>query len=123
YEQERVRRFPLLLHFSCLHCGFTVTKVPNKPKRKLRRVSIWLSFALVIIVGALLIYLQSDSFRERMRRQIVSQLEYVTGGKVELKTVNWSLRKLQFDVQGLTIRGLEKSTDVPYAHVDSAHFS
>ncbi|HWC18734.1 MAG TPA: hypothetical protein VG498_17115, partial [Terriglobales bacterium] len=91
------------------------------PRRKLR----WLSFAAAAVVAAiaisLLIYLQSDAFHNRVRVELIAQLERVTGGRVELEKFSWNFWHLQFDLDNLTIHGLERPEDIPYVHVDHAH--
>jgi translocation and assembly module TamB len=97
------------------------TAETSKSKRNFRWFRFGLAFALLAFVGLVVAYLESDAFRERVRRELVAQLEAVTGGNVELKSFTWSLVHLQFDVDGLTIRGLENSSELPYAHIDRAH--
>jgi translocation and assembly module TamB len=91
------------------------------PKPKRRWVRFALALALILFVGLLLAYLQSDGFRERVRSELIAEMEGVTGGKVELKSLSWNLARLQFDVNGLTIHGLENSSEPPYAYIDHAH--
>ena len=94
----------------------------SKSKRPLH----WLlGLALVLILGtfALFLYLRTDAFRDRIRKELITQLERATGGRVELKGLKWSLSPLQFDVEELTIHGLEKPSEIPYAHVDRLHVS
>jgi len=94
----------------------------TSPSRKRR----WIVFAAIaaLIIAAIIAavsYLQSNSFREMVRSEIVAQLERVTGGKVEIGSVTWRLSGLQLDVSNLTIHGKEKPGDIPYAHFDHAH--
>ena len=96
--------------------------IPN-PKRRFPRIRLALTLVLVLVVGALLLYLQSGAFHERVRRRVIAQLEYVTGGKAELKNFHWSLALLQFDLDDFTIHGLEKPGETPYAHIDHAHIA
>jgi len=91
------------------------------PRRKLRWFSFGLAAMSAAIVFALLSYLQSDSFHQRVKRELIAQLERVTGGQVDLENFNWNLWHLKFDVDNLTIHGLEKPGDVPYVHIDHAH--
>ena len=77
-----------------------------------------LVFALVIATG---LYLNSNAFRDHVRHKVISELERTTGGRVELKSFTWHLSALEFDVNDLTIHGLESAGEVPYAHVDHAH--
>lgn len=48
----------------------------------------------------------------------MSRLEQMTGGRVEIERFDWNLSRLEFDVHGLTIHGLEGPNEVPYAHAD-----
>src|SRR5438270_12242832 len=93
----------------------------SKPKRKFRWFRFGLAFALIVFVGLVVAYLESGAFRERVRHELVAQLEQITGGTVELKSFTWSLARLQFEVDGLTIHGLENSSELPYLHIDHAH--
>ncbi|HVZ18698.1 MAG TPA: hypothetical protein VG897_16380, partial [Terriglobales bacterium] len=63
-------------------------------------------------------YLTSPHFHDWARRRLVSRLEAMTGGHVELGRFDWNLSKLEFDVHDLTIHGLEEPNEVPYAHAD-----
>src|SRR5690348_5514965 len=92
------------------------------PSRKRRWVVLGAAAAVIVLaVAGTIIYLQSNSFRAVVRSEIVAQLERVTGGKVEVGSITWSLSGLQADVSNLTIHGKEKPGDVPYAHFDHAH--
>ncbi len=91
----------------------------EKLKRKRRIVlQAGIGFALLAVLIALGLYLTSDGFKNRMRLKIVSELEVMTGGRVELGEFQWNLSRLEFDLSNLTIHGLEGPNDVPYAHVD-----
>ena len=63
-------------------------------------------------------YFNSDFFRERMRQKLVSALQSVTGGTVEIGSFQWRASRLEFSVDNLTIHGLEAAGEQPYAHVD-----
>jgi translocation and assembly module TamB len=63
-------------------------------------------------------YLNSAGFQEVVRRRVVAELELVTGGAVEMRQFRWNLSRLEFEVDDLTIHGLEPPTALPYAHVD-----
>jgi translocation and assembly module TamB len=53
-----------------------------------------------------------------VRRRLIAELELITGGRVELGSFHTTPFRLRIDVRNLTIHGLEKPGDVPYAHVD-----
>jgi translocation and assembly module TamB len=63
-------------------------------------------------------YLNSDYFRERMRRELVFALHSFTGGAVEIGSVQWRPSRFELTVDNLTIHGLEAAGEPPYAHVD-----
>src|SRR5690348_11733470 len=93
----------------------------TKPERKLRWLSLALAAMAAGIVLALLVYLESGSFHQRVRRELIAQLERVTGGQVELQKFSWNVWHLEFDVDNLPIHGREKPGYVPYVHIDHAH--
>jgi len=100
-----------------------MTEQTFKPKRRSRRLRLAISITLLAAVVALAAYLQSNAFHQRVRRELIAQLEKVTGGKVELRHFTWSFSKLHFEIDDLTIHGLEQAGDVPYAHLDRAEVS
>jgi len=100
-----------------------MTEEIPKPSRRSRWAKLGIGVVLIALVASLGFYLNSDSFRDRVRRRLVSELEAVTGGKVELKNFVWDFSRLQFEFDDLTIHGLEKPDDIPYAHVDHARVS
>jgi translocation and assembly module TamB len=100
----------------------TVLEAPSatkRPKRKRRIVlQAAIAFALLGAVIAVGLYLTSDGFKNRMRLKVVSELEVMTGGRVELENFQWNLSRLEFDLSNITIHGLEGPNDVPYVHID-----
>jgi translocation and assembly module TamB len=53
-----------------------------------------------------------------VRRRLVSELERITGGRVELASIHTIPFRFLVDVRDLTIHGREPVGEVPYAHVD-----
>ena len=74
---------------------------------------------LLVLLGGLVVYINSDGFREQARLYIVRTLEERTGGQVVLDRFTWNLWQQRFRLEGLTIRGLEPATDPPLAHIES----
>jgi translocation and assembly module TamB len=72
---------------------------------------------LSLVVG-LVLFLNSNSFQDRVRKRVIAELELVTGGKVEIQSFTWSLSRLQFEIGSLTIHGLEPAGAAPYIHAD-----
>ena len=70
------------------------------------------------IILALVWYLRSPQFADFVRRKVIASVEETTGGRVELGSFTWSLAKLQFQADNLTIHGLEGPDQLPYAHAD-----
>ncbi len=73
---------------------------------------------VAVVVGGALWYASTAQFANRVRNEVIEVLERSTGGRVELARFSWHLFKLEAEVDGLTIHGLEAPTDVPYAHLD-----
>src|SRR5690349_24783770 len=90
------------------------------PKPRLPKL--WKYFLLVILVGLLVLaglawYTTTDSFQAAVRRRLVSELERITGGGVELGEVHTTPFRLRAEIRDLTIHGREAPGAVPYAHV------
>ena len=63
----------------------SVSEEIPKSKRRLRWGQLSLGIALLLGAVALSVYLNSNVFRERVRRYVITELETVTGGRVELR--------------------------------------
>jgi len=96
-----------------------VSEERSKPRWKRRVIALIAAgvtlLALAVFAGW---YLRSPQFHEWARQKLVSRLEQVTGGRVEIANFQWSLSQLQFDIHDLTIHGLEGPDQIPYLHAD-----
>jgi translocation and assembly module TamB len=93
----------------------------NKPKsrwRWFRRLLIWPLLGFVVLVLALVIYVHTDSFQARVHGRLISALEQMTGGRVELGKFSVVPFRFRVEVHDLTIHGTEGPGEIPYAHVD-----
>src|SRR6266550_4080535 len=88
------------------------------PRRKIWKylLSILLGGVLLLLVVAW--YMTTDSFQVWVRHRLVTELERITGGRVDLGSFHTIPFRLQAEVLDLTIHGLERPVEVPYAHVD-----
>jgi translocation and assembly module TamB len=82
------------------------------------RVGGALLLLVLVLIAGLLFYASSDHFSQQVRHRVVLVLEEATGGRVEIKSLNWNLRHLSVEVNDLTIHGLEGRGELPYAHLD-----
>ncbi len=73
---------------------------------------------LLLVLGGLAVYTTTDDFQSRVRGELISTLETATGGKVELKRIQFSLRNLAVEADGLVIHGLEGPGEAPYLSAD-----
>lgn len=89
------------------------TPAPRSRKRGMILAGLFLA---VILATAW--YLRSDHFQNQVRNKVVTELERITGGRVELKAFTWNLSQLEFVAEDLTIHGLEPPDVAPYAHID-----
>ena len=94
------------------------TGAGQRKKRRFRRVHAIILLSLTAVLGGLVLYLNSDSFRETVRARVVADLQRMTGGKVEIESFTWKLSTLRFEIRNLTIHGREAANEVPYAHTD-----
>ncbi len=90
----------------------------SRPRRKIWKylLSILLSGLLLLTLAAW--YMTTDSFQVWVRHRLVTELERITGGRVDLGNFHTIPFRLQIEVLDLTIHGLERPVEVPYAHVD-----
>lgn len=88
------------------------------PITRLKRRTRWqavLGISLLLVAGAVAWFLTSDSFRELVRRRVVQRIEEASGGRAELKVFRWNLSQMEFEADGLSIHGKEKSNEPPFA--------
>ncbi len=88
----------------------------------------WLRFPLwfwavmaglfAVLVVAIVWFLGSPAFEEIVRGRVVAELQKASGGKVELQSLHWNVKRLEIEANDLTVRGLEPAGDVPLAHAD-----
>ncbi len=95
---------------------------PPPRSRRLRRLlvfgALWSVLVLIALVAVTAWIAGTPAFQNRVRRAVVAELQKSTGGRVDLKRFTWRLTHLEFEVDDLTIHGLEAPDQVPYAHID-----
>jgi translocation and assembly module TamB len=87
---------------------------PRPARRRFKWMQALVGFLLLGAVVGLAVYLNSDSFREKVRIRVAAELERMTGGRVEIASFAWNLSRLHFEAKGLTIHGLEGRGEEPY---------
>ena len=95
-----------------------MAQAENAPRRRFKWVQAIIGVVLLLTFLYAGWYLTSPYFQEWMRGKLVSELEFVTGGRVELESFHWRLSHLEFQASNLTIHGLEKPGEVPFMHFD-----
>ncbi len=87
------------------------------PRRWWKYLLLLIGFGFLALAGVAW-YMTTDSFQAFVRSRIVAAIEKSTGGRVELGTYHTIPFRLQVEIRGLTIHGLEAADDVPLAHTD-----
>ncbi len=99
--------------------------MPEKTTTRRSHTRLWIEAGIGIVLLAAAIalawYLRSPRFVDFVRRKVVATLEDATGGRVELQSFRWNLRKLEFEADNLTVHGREAADQLPYGHADRAH--
>src|SRR5436305_7614328 len=96
-----------------------MTEPKPKPRRRiLRNILLGLLVSLVIAVLSVVWYVRTDAFQRMVNRRLVTALEHITGGRVELGRFNVVPFRFRVEVHDLTIHGKESPDEVPYAHID-----
>jgi translocation and assembly module TamB len=90
----------------------------NSRRRRIWKYLLSVTLAGLLLVAGLVWYVNTDSFQAMVRGRLVTELEKVTGGRVELGGIHTSPFRLRVEVRNLTIHGRENSAEVPYAHVE-----
>ena len=91
---------------------------PGRVRRLFFRAALVFVLVVVVLAGVGVWYAGTPKFAELVRSKVVTELERVTGGRVELGAFQWSVLHLEFSADNLTIHGLEPPGEIPYAHVD-----
>ena len=103
----------------------STTPVPVPPRRqrsgwrRFGRIVLYCFLGLTVLVGIAFWYVHTASFANYVRAKLIDVLTTATGGRVELASFSWRPLRLEAEVDGLTIHGLEAPGEVPYAHVDT----
>ncbi|MFZ0631838.1 MAG: translocation/assembly module TamB domain-containing protein [Acidobacteriaceae bacterium] len=106
-QQTRLRRV-----------GSSRASRPGRAARILLHAFGWTLYLILLLIGGLLWYVNSASFKHHIRTVVIAELEKSTGGRVDLQRFNWRLTHLEFEADNLTIHGLEGPGQIPYAHID-----
>jgi translocation and assembly module TamB len=69
---------------------------------------------VIVLLTAAAFYTTTSNFQARLRNIVVSELEEATGGRVELKSIDFHLWTLGIEANGLVIHGLEGADQLPY---------
>src|SRR3989441_10443280 len=87
------------------------------PRRRVWKYVLFLVIAGLLVLAALAWYTTTDSFQAAVHRRLVSEIERITGGRVELGALHTTPLHLRVEIRDLTIHGREAPGEVPYAHV------
>ena len=93
---------------------------PPLPQRRRILWKLLLLFCLFSLVGFGVVgwYVTTDAFQQRVRSRVVTSIEKITGGRVELGELHMTPFRLRIDARNLTIHGSEKADEVPFFKVD-----
>ena len=95
----------------------------NEPAVRPKKRKFWKYLLLTVLCGLLALagvgwYATTASFRTRLRDRLISELQRITGGRVEVGSLHIVPFRLRVIVRGLTIHGLESPTDIPLFHAE-----
>ncbi len=98
--------------------GNTGAPPPSRKRHLFLKVLLIIVVLFAVLVAGISWYASTPGFANKVRTELIAQLETATGGRVELGAFRWQLLHLQFEADNLTIHGLEGPGEVPYAHLD-----
>jgi len=96
----------------------TPPTVPLVRRRILWRLFLSLCLVGLIAFSLLVWYVTTDSFQQRVRREVVASVEKMTGGRVELGELHTIPFRLRVDARNLTIHGQEASDQAPFLRIE-----
>jgi len=96
----------------------TPPTVPLVRRRILWRLFLSLCLVGLIAFSLLAWYVTTDSFQQRVRREVVASVEKMTGGRVELGELHTIPFRLRVDARNLTIHGQEASDQAPFLRIE-----
>ncbi|WP_263384070.1 translocation/assembly module TamB domain-containing protein [Granulicella arctica] len=89
---------------------------------RITRPIAWTLLGIFLLIVVLLCgaawYTTTADFQRRVGKEVVGVLEDATGGRVELRSISFSLRHLAIEANGLVIHGLEGPDEPPYLSAD-----
>lgn len=91
--------------------------LPPVRRRILRNLFLLFCALSLLAFGVLGSWVTTDSFQQRMRRRVITELEKATGGRVELGELHTIPFRLRVDVRNLTIHGREAPDQPPFLQV------
>ncbi len=91
----------------------------ESPRRRRYWLIVLLIFVALVFAGSLIWYENTDAFQAMARRRVISEIENITGGRVELDSIHAIPFRFRVEVRGLTIHGKESESEIPLAHIDS----
>jgi translocation and assembly module TamB len=96
-----------------------VTEPATRPtRRRWWKYLLFVAAAGLLTSLGLLFYVNTDSFQSLVRRRLVTELERITGGRVEIGSIHTAPFRLQADVRDITVHGRESASEAPLAHAD-----
>jgi translocation and assembly module TamB len=96
-----------------------VTDPAARPtSRRWWKYLLFVAAAGLLAALGLLFYVNTDSFQSLVRRRLITELERITGGRVEIGSIHTSPFRLQADVRDITVHGRESASDVPLGHAE-----
>lgn len=97
-------------------------KVKRSIASRITRGTLWTLggiFVFVFVVfGLFAWYTTTPDFERRVEREVINVLGDATGGRVEVKRVQFHLSRLSVQVDNLVIHGLEGPGEAPYLSID-----
>lgn len=90
----------------------------KRRKRRWKKPVVLFAAVLLLLLIAAAWYVNSSGFHQRVRDAIIADLEQMTGGRVEVRSIQWKLWSLEVELRDVTIHGLEPAGEPPYAHAD-----
>ena len=91
---------------------------PTPVGRRAWKYLVYLAGGGLLLGLGLLWYVNTDSFQALVRRRMVEEVERITGGHAEIRSLHTTPFRMQVEIRDITVHGRESAQEIPLAHAD-----
>ncbi len=100
--------------------GISMHRIASGRRWMRHFIAVAASACFLVLIASAVLYQVANSrqAQERAKAWMIRSLNASTGGRTEISGLRWNLLQLGFELDNLTIHGLEHAGEAPWIHVD-----